>query len=46
MDFRSRLKSGRAADIIAMTEIDPGCVKTPEPIVGALGAKRYLVVFT
>src|SRR5262249_35849021 len=28
MDFRFRWKSGRAADIAAMTQIDPGCVKT------------------
>ena len=29
IDFRFLWKSGRAADITAMTEYDPGCVKTP-----------------
>jgi hypothetical protein len=27
MDFRFRWKSGRVADITAMTEVDPGCVE-------------------
>src|SRR5438094_6885746 len=40
IDFPFRGKSGRAADITAMTESDPGCVKTLEAIVGAQQKNR------